>query len=133
MKANRDLRRNASVRSVALAIAIVMLGACVGRDDEECWSGVDTLYAANIAVSRIEDVERAFLSYVAHADSVGESLPDGAAYWTFERADYDRSFEGRRYWKVWHRAYEEQGGSFLTRRTVDVDNTGTVVIPLHCF
>jgi len=54
MKANRDLRRNASVRSVALAIAIVMLGACVGRDDEECWSGVDTLYAANIAVSRID-------------------------------------------------------------------------------
>ena len=116
---------------VAGLVACGLLAAC-DEDPEECWLGLDTLYVTGITVNGVSDVQTVFNAYLASVDSTGTALPDSALKWTFERAEFNREYAGKRYWRLWHTAEYSWTEAPLLRRLLDVDEGGALVAPLGC-
>jgi hypothetical protein len=119
-----------------LAICLLTLSAMACNDRsgpvQPCWMGIDSLFASGIAVADTAGVRRAFSVYVAAVDSTTGNYDDGSTHWVFQRACYDREYEGLRYWKVWHWAEYPDRPEPLLQRTIDVDQNGVVVRVLGC-
>jgi len=138
---HRESRKHDSrVRSVLGLAPLVILAAvtwygptgCGETIPDPCWAGLDTLYAAGIVVRDAGDVRAVFEAYVTGVDSTGGEFPDGAVSWEFDHAEYDHRYLGLSYWKVWHFAQYPDQPAALLRRYLDVDENGTLVVPLGC-
>jgi hypothetical protein len=93
---------------------------------------VDTLYSSGVDVIDTSTVRQAFQTYTAYVDTTEITFPDGATKWEYERSEYDRSFKGIRYWKVWFLSYRPQHSTPVRQCFVDADENGTLVLPRGC-
>jgi len=134
MAGNQRIRRSALASLGVLVTVLSGLGGS-GCDDSPSgpfWCAIDTLYCSGIVITDTSSVRRAFEGYVAYVDSTDASFRGGATRWEFASTAYDGKYQGIRYWKIWHREYFPERPAPLLRRTVDVDENGTVVYGLGC-